>query len=130
MDNTPANNEPNQEEVTNASDTTDESNLLVRYEEIINRAIELQEKISKGGIDATQEYAKLTEEMTSITVELQNVLTNLTPEEAQKFAELGQKWAEAAVKIIKKKYQEEKEKIENISLEEKMVNILWHEHIL
>ena len=99
VDNTPANNEPNQEEVTNASDTTDESNLLVRYEEIINRAIELQEKISKGGIDATQEYAKLTEEMTSITVELQNVLTNLTPEEAQKFAELGQKWAEAAVKI-------------------------------
>jgi hypothetical protein len=96
-DTAPAN-ESAKEEVTAPTAVTNENDVLVKYEAIINKAIELQEKVSKGDATAVQEYTKLSEEMTSIAVELQNAAANMTPEQAQKFTELGQKWLEAATK--------------------------------
>ena len=94
----PAKEESVQEEVTTTTTTTDTNDVLAKYETIILKAIELQEKISKGNTAAIQEYTTLTEEMMSIATELQNALANMTPEQTQKFAELGQKWVDAATK--------------------------------
>lgn len=97
-DTTPTNNESLKEDVTASPAITDENDVLTKYEAIINKSIELQEKVSKGDATAIQEYTKLSEEMTSIAVELQNAVANMTPEQIQKFTELVEKWTEAATK--------------------------------
>jgi subtilase family serine protease len=97
-DTAPANESAKEEVTAPTPAVTNENDVLAKYEVIINKAIELQEKVSKGDATAVQEYTKLSEEMTSIAVELQNAIANMTPEEVQKFTELGQKWLEAATK--------------------------------
>lgn len=74
--------------------------VLAQYETIINKIIKLYEdgKIQSGDATALQEYTKLSEEMNGISEELQAQMQSLTPAQTQKFAELGQKLADAAMK--------------------------------
>ena len=87
-----------QEEVTATSKSVDEGDVLTKYENLINKAIGLQEKVASGDIASVEEYNKLSEEMTAVALEIQNELPKLTPEQVQKLTELGQKWADAAMK--------------------------------
>lgn len=76
--------------------TTEEADALVKYEALVTKAIELQEKVKKGDAAALEEYTKLGEEMASISTELSQEIAKMTPEQAAKFTELGQKLAAAA----------------------------------
>jgi hypothetical protein len=69
---------------------------LAKYEEFVNKAIELYPKVAAGDAAALQEYAQLSQEIAEIAQEVSTALTNLTPEQQQKFAELAQKFVEAA----------------------------------
>ena len=89
-----ASDEAQQEEVV--ATTAEEGDLLTRYEALIDKAIELQEKVKSGDVAVVEEYTKLSEEMATLATELQNEAPNFTQEQAQKWAELTQKLAEAA----------------------------------
>jgi hypothetical protein len=83
-----------------ATPTVSTDDVLAKYEGIINQAIVLQEKVAKGDAASAQELSKLSEQMTVISADLQKAAANLTPEQTQKLAELGKKWADAAAKAM------------------------------
>ncbi len=72
------------------------NDVLDKYEALINQAIDLQAKVAKGDAAASQEYMKIAEEMQSMAGELQTAIANMSEADAQRFAELGQKLANAA----------------------------------
>lgn len=84
---------PVAEEVV-VADTT----ALGKYEALVNQALPLVEKAKAGDAAATQECAKVAQEIATLGQEIQKDLANLTPEQAAKFAELGKKYTEAAAK--------------------------------
>jgi cell division protein FtsB len=77
-----------------------DSDVLVKYEAIVDRMIKLYEggKFQTGDAEAIAEYTKITQELTDIAEELQKEVQNLTPEQMARFAELGQKLTDAATK--------------------------------
>jgi len=83
---------------TDSTATASTDSVLVQYESLINQAIDLQGKVSKGDAAAQQNLIKVMDQMKTVVTSLQNAAANLTPAQTQKLAELGQKWAAAAPK--------------------------------
>ncbi|MDR1919216.1 MAG: hypothetical protein LBQ65_06180 [Tannerellaceae bacterium] len=77
-----------------------EGDVLAKYEEFVNKAIDLYPKVIAGDAAAAQEYVKLSQEIAEVAEELGTAFANLTPEQQQKFTELGQKFVEAATKAM------------------------------
>jgi len=73
-----------------------EESVLDKYEALINQTIELQGKVAAGDAAAAQQLVTVSEEMNKISAELQTAMANMSAEDAQRFAELGQKLAGAA----------------------------------
>ena len=90
-------------DTTAAAAATDQSAVLAQYEQLVNKAIELQGKVQKGDASAAQELTKLSEQMTSVTTQLQNAAASLTPEQTQKLTDLAKKWADATAPKAAKK---------------------------
>ena len=88
-----------QEEVTTTAGSVDENDVLAQYEDLINKAIDLQDKIAEGETASADELTKLNEQITALNAELQNA-SDLTEEQTQKFADLAQKWVEATTKNV------------------------------
>ena len=78
-----------------AAPAESEQTVLAQYEVFINKLIELYPKVKAGDADALSEYQKLTEEMTATATQLSQEMSTMSAEDAQKFAELGQKLAAA-----------------------------------
>jgi len=70
--------------------------VLAKYESLMDKAMELQKKVTSGDAAATQEYTKIMQEISDMSTELQEAVTNMTPEQAQRWAEKAQKWAASA----------------------------------
>jgi len=75
------------------------SGKLDEYIKLIEKATPLLEKVSKGDMDAVQEYTKITEKMSEIATELQTELAN-NPELMKKYTDAYQKFAEEAAKLM------------------------------
>ncbi len=73
-----------------------EGDVLDKYEALINKAIEVYGKVKQGDAGAMEEYAKIAEEMSAMSTELTTAVEGMSAAQAQRFAELGQKWAAAA----------------------------------
>ncbi|NDV84505.1 hypothetical protein [Bacteroides sp. 51] len=83
------------ENVESAAPAASEKSALAQYEEFINKVIDLYPKVKAGDVDAMKEYQKLSEEMTAVSTQLSQEMSTMSAEDAQKFAELGQKLAAA-----------------------------------
>jgi len=81
--------------VEEAAPAAAEKTALAQYEEFINKVIDLYPKVKAGDVDAMKEYQKLSEEMTATATKLSEEMATMSAEDAQKFAELGQKLAAA-----------------------------------
>ena len=89
-----------EEVVAPTTNSVDENDVLAKYENLIDKLIDLQDKVAKGDAASVEELTKLNEEATALNAELQNAVANFTPEQTQKFTELAQKWAAAAAKNL------------------------------
>jgi hypothetical protein len=91
---------PETETVAPAPET--DSDVLVKYEAIVDRMIKLYEggKFQSGDAETIAEYTEIMQELTGIAEELQNEMQNLTPEQTARYAELGQKLTDAATKAM------------------------------
>jgi len=85
-----------QEEVTTASESVDDGDVIAKYESLIEKAFELQGKVTDGDADAAQELGQVGQDLATLATEIQNALADLSQEQQQKFAELAQKWAAAS----------------------------------
>ena len=74
------------------------SSNLDAYIKLIEKATPLLEKISKGDMEALQEYSKIAEDMTKIATELQSELAS-NPALMKKYTDAAQKFAEEAAKL-------------------------------
>jgi len=92
----PANDAAQSAVTDTTSNSVNQDSVLVQYESLINQAIDLQGKLLKGDASVTQDLAKVTDQMTVVYTSLQNAAANLTPDQAQKLADLKQKWDAAA----------------------------------
>ena len=99
-ENANATDDTTKQEVTATTDSVDVSDVLVKYEAAIEQAIDLQDKVLSGDTAAAQDFAKLSDDITTMATNLQNAAADLTPEQTQKLADLGQKWAAAAAKNV------------------------------
>lgn len=87
---------PQTEETTTEGTEAASGDTFAKYEELVNKAIPLLEKIQKGDVSAANDYQKLNEEITALMPELQKEMSNMTPEKAQKYQELAERLAKAA----------------------------------
>ena len=88
--------EGDETQVEISAECTEKAEVLVKYEELLIKGAELQEKVKAGDLEAAQDYVKLLEEMAGMVEEVQAAFEKLTPEEAQKIEELVEKLAAAA----------------------------------
>lgn len=72
-----------------------EGNALAKYEEFVNKTIELYPKMKAGDVAATQEYTKLAQEMTAVSEQLSKDMATMSAADVAKFTELGKKMQEA-----------------------------------
>lgn len=84
---------------TTAVDSAKEPEVLVKYEALVNKAIELQAKVKKGDASAIKEYTQLSEEMTAMATELSQEVAKMTPQQVEKITELGKKLTESATSM-------------------------------
>lgn len=73
----------------------EEGDVLSQYEALIEKAIEVYPKVKAGDATAVAEYQKIAEDMGALSTKLTEEMSTMTPEQANKFAELGQKLAAA-----------------------------------
>ncbi|MDR0430466.1 MAG: hypothetical protein LBH58_08340 [Tannerellaceae bacterium] len=80
----------------------EDNEVLARYEAIVNRVVEMYEegKLTGESTEAMEEYAKLAQEITEISGQLQKEMQDLTPAQAERFAALGERLANAATKAL------------------------------
>ena len=79
-----------------AAPASEEKSVLAKYEEFVEKAIPLLEKMKKGDVEATQEYAKITEELGKFIQDNQEEFTKFSEDDAKKYQELSQKLVDAA----------------------------------
>lgn len=84
-----------QSENTSESTSSASGDFLTKYEEVVNKAIPLAEKVKAGDAAAIQEYTSLAQELSQFTQDNQTAISALSPADAQKYTELSQKFADA-----------------------------------
>jgi ABC-type Fe3+-hydroxamate transport system substrate-binding protein len=76
-----------------------EGDVLAKYEELVNKAIDLYPKVLEGDANATQSYGEIALEISKISQDVSTALATASPEQQQRIAELGRKFAEAAPQV-------------------------------
>ncbi|MDR2917588.1 MAG: hypothetical protein LBV74_22580 [Tannerella sp.] len=87
------------EKTETKSEVSASSGKLDEYIKLIEKATPLLEKVSKGDMNAVQEYTKITEEMSKLATDLQAELAN-SPELMKKYTDAYQKFSEEAAKLM------------------------------
>lgn len=82
-------------EVVEVTETPVSSDVLAKYEEFVEKAIPLAQKMKAGDAAATQEYTKLAEELGKYVQENQAAFASLTEADAKKYQEIAEKFAKA-----------------------------------
>jgi hypothetical protein len=84
---------PQTEEVAPAAA---EGDVLAKYEELINKAIELYPKVIAGDASASQEYVQIGQDISGIAQQLAQEAANFTEDQQKRYLELAQKFADVA----------------------------------
>ena len=84
------------EDVLDVTETVDEGDVLVKFENLVEKFITLQEKVAAGDVASLEGSTNLLEEYGTIIAAIQEKVNEFTPEQLEKFNEIGKKWADAA----------------------------------